>query len=104
VNSGGYATNVAFPIAQGQPGAVPSVASGGLGYGKCNPVAVGAFCYQAVPTAFQLDGQVSRKFDLGRQRFMISVNGTNILNNKVATFAGTPQIGRLLMTRLQYTF
>jgi len=104
VNSGGYATNVAFPIAQGQPGAVPSVASGGLGYGKCNPVAVGAFCYQPVPTAFQLDGQVSRKFDLGRQRFMISVNGTNILNNKVATFAGTPQIGRLLMTRLQYTF
>ena len=102
VNSGVYATNVAFPIAAGQPGAIATTPT--IGYNKCNPVAVGAFCYNNVPTAFQLDGQVSKRFDLGRQRFMISLSGTNILNNKTATFAGTPEIGRLLLTRLQYTF
>ena len=102
VNSGVYATNVAFPIAAGRPGAT----AGGqtLGYGKCAPVSPGAFCYENVPTAFQLDGQLTKKFDLGKQRFMVSVSGTNILNNKVRTFAGTPEIGRLLLTRLQYTF
>ena len=102
VNSGVYATNVAFPIAAGRPGATTSGQV--LGYGKCNPVSAGAFCYDNVPTAFQLDGQVTKKFDLGKQRVMISISGTNLLNNEVATFAGTPKIGRLLMTRLQYTF
>ncbi|MEP6832872.1 MAG: TonB-dependent receptor [Gemmatimonas sp.] len=102
VNSGVYATNVAFPIAAGQPGATTSGQV--LGYGKCAAVSAGAFCYPSVPTSFQLDGQVSKKFDLGKQRFMISISGTNILNNKTATFAGTPEIGRLLLTRLQYTF
>lgn len=104
VNSGVYATNVAFPIAQGQPGAVASVPSASLGYNKCAPAAAGTFCYENVPTAFQLDGQVTKKFDLGKQRFMVSLSGTNLLNNKVRTFAGTPEIGRLLLTRLQYTF
>ena len=33
-----------------------------------------------------------------------SLNATNVLNNEVATFVGTPKIGRLVMTRLQYTF
>ena len=28
--------------------------------------------------------------------------GTNITNNKRFTFVGTPEIGRLVMTRLQY--
>ncbi len=33
-----------------------------------------------------------------------SVNGTNLLDNKVPTFIGVPPIGRLLLTRLQYTY
>lgn len=103
VNSGVYATNVAFPIAPGQPGAVSGTVTG-LGYNKCNPAPAGAFCYEEVPSAFQLDAQVSKKFDMGRQRFMISLSGTNILNNKVRTFPGAPEIGRMLLTRLQYTF
>lgn len=102
VNSGVYATNVAFPIAAGRPGATTSGQV--LGYGKCAPAGPGTFCYENVPTAFQLDGQLTKKFDLGKQRFMVSLSGTNILNNKVRTFAGTPEIGRLLLTRLQYTF
>lgn len=102
VNSGVYATNVAFPIAAGQPGAVALAT--GLGYNRCNPVAAGAFCYDNVPTSFQLDGQVTKKFDLRGQRLMISLSGTNLLDKKVPTFAGTAPIGRLLLTRVQYTF
>jgi outer membrane receptor for ferrienterochelin and colicins len=102
VNSGVYASNTAFPIGQGRPGSTTSTPT--LGYNQCNPVSPGAFCYDKVPTAFQLDAQVSKKFLLGTQRFLISVSGTNILDNKVPTFAGTPNIGRLLMTRLQYSF
>lgn len=102
VNSGVYATNVAFPIAPGQPGATATVT--GLGFGKCNPAPAGAYCYENVPTAFTVDAQISKKFDLGAQRFMISLNGTNLFNNEVRTFAGAPQIGRLVLTRLQYTF
>ena len=33
-----------------------------------------------------------------------SVTATNLLDNKVATFVGVPKIGRLLLTRLQYTY
>jgi iron complex outermembrane receptor protein len=33
-----------------------------------------------------------------------SVNATNVLDNEVATFVGTANIGRLVMTRLQYSF
>jgi outer membrane receptor for ferrienterochelin and colicins len=105
VNSGVYASNVAFPIAAGQPGAVTAVAPGVLGYNKCPVVAgSGAFCYEGVPTAFLLDAQVTKKFDLGKQRFMVSVNATNVLDNKVRSFVGVPEIGRLVLTRLQYTF
>ena len=35
---------------------------------------------------------------------LLSLSGTNLLNNKVPMFAGVPDIGRLVMTRLQVTF
>jgi outer membrane receptor for ferrienterochelin and colicins len=33
-----------------------------------------------------------------------SLNATNLLDNKVATFVGVPAIGRLIMTRVQYQY
>lgn len=102
VNSGVYATNVAFPIAAGQPGAVASPAPGG--YNRCNPAPAGNFCYQNVPEAFLIDAQISKRFDIGAQKLVWSINATNLFNNQVATFPGVPQIGRLVMSRLQYTF
>jgi iron complex outermembrane receptor protein len=103
VNSGVYATNVAFPIAPGREGAIPNPT--GLGYNKCKPTpAAGTYCYENVETSIMLDAQISKKFDLGTQRFMVSLSGTNLLDNKRRSFAGTPEIGRLLLTRLQYTF
>ena len=102
VNSGVYATNVAFPIAAGQPGALPSPAAGG--YNRCNPVPAGNFCYENVPEAFIFDAQVSKRFDIGAQRLTWTINGSNLFDNRIRTFPGVPEIGRLLMTRVQYTF
>ncbi len=102
VNSGVYATNVAFPIAAGQPGATATPASGG--YNRCNPAPAGTFCYENVPEAFVFDAQVSKRFNIGAQKLLWSVNAQNMFDNKVRTFPGVPEMGRLIMTRLQYTF
>jgi len=102
VNSGVYATNVAFPIAAGQPGATATPAAGG--FNRCNPAPAGTFCYENVPEAFVFDAQVSKRFDIGAQKLVWSINAQNMFDNKVRTFPGVPEIGRLIMTRLQYTF
>ena len=51
-----------------------------------------------------MDAQVSKRFDLGGQRLMWSLNATNLLDNRVRTFPGVPEIGRMIMTRIQYSF
>ncbi len=103
VNSGVYATNVAFPIAAGQPGA-PTTTPTGTGFNRCAPAATGTFCYENVPEAVTFDAQVSKRFNVGDQRLMWSLNASNILDNRVRSFPGVPEIGRLIMTRLQYSF
>jgi iron complex outermembrane receptor protein len=59
--------------------------------------------YPSVPVNAFLDLGFSWKLPVAAQ-VRWSINGTNILNNKRATFVGTPEMGRLVMTRLQYTF
>lgn len=103
VNSGVYATNTAFPIAAGQPGA-PTTTPSGTGYNKCSPPATGTFCYENVPEALTFDAQFTKHFDIGAQKFSWTLNGTNLTNNRFRTFPGVPEIGRMLMTRLQYNF
>ncbi len=103
VNSGVYATNVAFPIAAGQPGA-PTSTPTSTGFNKCSPPGAGTFCYENVPEAVTFDAQVSKRFNVGSQRLLWSVNATNVFDNRVRTFPGVPEIGRLIMTRLQYSF
>jgi iron complex outermembrane receptor protein len=102
VNSGVYATNTAFSIAPGQPGA-GTVAPGSTGYGKCPPAA-STFCYEEVPEAFTFDAQVTKRFDIGAQKVMWSLNAQNLFDNRVRTFPGAPEIGRMIMTRLTYSF
>ncbi len=102
VNSGVYATNFAFPIAPGQAGAATN-ASGGAN--RCDPLPTGTFCYEDVPEAFTFDAQVSKKFTLGNDtKLTWSLNAQNMLDNRIRTFPGVPQIGRMVMTRLQYAF
>ena len=101
VNSGVYATNLAFPIAQGNPGFVPNAVGG---FDRCNPAPAGTFCYDNVPEFVTLDVQFSKKFNVGVQELRWSVNAQNLLDRQVVTFPGVPFTGRLLMTRLQYSF
>ncbi|AMW05065.1 TonB-dependent receptor [Gemmatimonas phototrophica] len=101
VNSGVYATNVAYALAAGQTGAAAN-ASGGAN--RCSPAPAGTFCYENVPEQFLVDAQVSKRFDLGGQRLMWSLNATNMFDNRVRTFPGVPEIGRMIMTRIQYSF
>ena len=104
VNSGVYATNNAFALAAGQPGAAPP-AAGATGFNKCSPApATGTFCYENVPEAFTFDAQFTKRFDIGAQKLMFSVSANNIFDNRVRTFPGAPEIGRMIMSRLQYSF
>lgn len=101
VNSGVYATNVAYALAAGQAGAAVGAAGGA---NRCSPAPAGTFCYENVPEAFIMDAQLSKRFDLGAQKLTWSLNATNLFDNRVRTFPGVPEIGRMIMTRLQYTF
>lgn len=101
VNSSYYTTNFAFPIAAGQPGATAN-ASGGAN--RCSPAPAGTFCYENVPEALTVDAQVSKRFNLGSQKLTWSLNAQNMFDNRIRTFPGVPETGRLIMTRLQYSF
>lgn len=102
VNSGIYATGFAFPIAPGNPGAVTTAASGGAG--RCSPAPAGNFCYENVQEAFTVDAQVTKKFTIGKQKLAWTLNAQNLFDNRVRTLPGVPEIGRMIMTRLQYSF
>ncbi|MCC6319791.1 MAG: TonB-dependent receptor [Gemmatimonadaceae bacterium] len=67
-------------------------------YGVGTPVR-----YPAVPVNAFLDLGFSWKLPVASE-VRWSINVTNVLNNQKATFVGTPKIGRLALTRLQYTF
>jgi iron complex outermembrane receptor protein len=101
VNSGVYASNFAFPIAAGQTGATPT-ASGGPG--RCSPAPAGTFCYENVPEAFTVDAQVTKRFNFGENKLTWSLNAQNMFDNRIRTFPGVPEIGRMVMTRIQYSF
>jgi iron complex outermembrane receptor protein len=60
--------------------------------------------YRQPPTATFLDAQIAWRLPMASARgALISLSGTNLLDNKVPMFAGVPEIGRLIMTRLQFT-
>ncbi|HUQ45325.1 MAG TPA: TonB-dependent receptor [Gemmatimonadaceae bacterium] len=60
--------------------------------------------YRQPPTATFLDAQVSLKVPGVANGALFSLGATNLLDNKVPMFAGVPDIGRLVMSRLQLTF
>lgn len=65
---------------------------------------VGCYQYPAVPTAFLLDAGFTKSLPQIGKGASWSVNATNLLNHRVPTFIGVPSLGRLVMTRLQYSF
>jgi iron complex outermembrane receptor protein len=72
-------------------------------YANAYPVNSGVYVGDVPVNAF-LDASFSWRLPLPGQSVTWSITGTNITNNKRVTFIGTPEIGRLVMTRLQYSF
>jgi iron complex outermembrane receptor protein len=68
-------------------------------YGVNTPVR-----YPAVPVNAFLDAGVSWRIPSRAGQLRWSINGQNLLDNKRQTFVGVPEIGRLLLTRIQYAF
>lgn len=104
VNSGSLFNSFAFQVDPNSPAAASA---------QCNPnppAGAPAFtpnaCYRydRVPVNMLVDAGVSYRFQLNGRNALFSINATNLLDNEVPTFVGTPNIGRLIMTRLQYTF
>jgi iron complex outermembrane receptor protein len=61
--------------------------------------------YRQPPTSSFLDAQVAWRLPVrATGGALLSVTGTNLLDRRVPMFAGVPDIGRLVMTRLQFTF
>jgi outer membrane receptor for ferrienterochelin and colicins len=60
--------------------------------------------YPSVPVFMTMDAGVTWRQPLGYENLTWSLNGTNVLDNKRPTFAGTPAIGAMVMTRLAYRF
>ena len=56
-----------------------------------------------VPTNNFVDLSVSKALQVSGRRARFSVNATNIFDNRRPTFIGTPDIGRLVVTRVSYT-
>jgi outer membrane receptor for ferrienterochelin and colicins len=72
-------------------------------YQNTFPVNSGVYVGTVPVNAF-LDGSIRWKLPVPGQDVTLAVSGTNLTNNKRITFIGTPEIGRLVMTRLQYKF
>ncbi|MFN8876571.1 MAG: TonB-dependent receptor domain-containing protein [Gemmatimonadota bacterium] len=107
VNSGVYNTGYCNAIAPGNPGAIANATPGPITrFGGTCPA--GTFAYNSqfggVPVNMMLDLGLTYRFQLGGKDALWSLTATNLFDNQVPTFAGVPNIGRLVMTRLSYTF
>ena len=106
------------PAGQGSASARYNLDGVGFGFNVSNrwvkgfPALSGVYICNAVTTACPegkipsyslLDASVSYKPML-LPNMLIAITGTNILDNEHIEFAGGATIGRLIMTRLQYTF
>jgi iron complex outermembrane receptor protein len=61
------------------------------------------FAYSGVPAQTAFDLGLSYKLPI-EQKVTWSLNVSNLLDNRVQTFPGSPAIGRLVVTRLRYQF
>jgi outer membrane receptor for ferrienterochelin and colicins len=64
----------------------------------------GGVRYPGVPVNAFLDAGVSWRIPSRAGQLRWSINAQNILDNKVQSFVGVPEIGRLILTRIQYAF
>ena len=99
INSGVYASGFGFAIPAGNPG---FVANSVPGVGRSGP---GLYTYDPVGRTGVLDLSASYKFkNEGSFPITLSISATNVLDQAYNTISGTPNIGRLVMTRLSTNF
>ncbi len=72
-------------------------------FSSYNPNPAGGVSYAPVPANTMIDLGISYRLPIA-QNVTWSLNVSDLLDTKVATFAGVPQIGRLIATRVKYTF
>jgi iron complex outermembrane receptor protein len=84
VNSAVYVSGVPLPV--------PGSATGAT------------FQYPDVPVNAFVDAGITYRTTIAGRRALLALNGTNILDNRRASFVGVPEIGRLLITRVKYDF
>ena len=82
VNSGVYATGVDFPL----------------------PGQVGTYRYDDIDAATIFDLGFNYRFNPGGKSALFSVRADNLFDTKYRTMPGTPELGMMLVTRLQYSF
>lgn len=63
-----------------------------------------AYSYPSVGANTTIDAGVSYRFMVNGKQALWALNATNLLDSEQSTFAGVPAIGRMAITRLQYTF
>jgi iron complex outermembrane receptor protein len=98
VNSAVFVTGVDFPCAS------PTSQACATAY-RSETTPATHFQYQQPPTAMFMDVQASWRLPFASTReALLAVTATNLLDNRMPLFAGVPDIGRLVMTRLQFTF
>ncbi|MEP7383328.1 MAG: TonB-dependent receptor [Gemmatimonadota bacterium] len=62
------------------------------------------YVYDGVPTSNVFDLSFNYRLPFGPKEVLWSINGTNVLDKRLRSFPGSPEIGRMVVTRLQYSF
>ncbi|MCC6927981.1 MAG: TonB-dependent receptor [Gemmatimonadaceae bacterium] len=91
-----------YPVNSGVYAAGPDVNGKPMRFQR--PGSTQYYIYDGVPTSSLIDLGFNYRLPFGAQEVMWSLNGTNVLDKKVRSFPGSPQIGRQVVTRLQYNF
>ena len=82
VNSGVYATGVDFPL----------------------PGAAGTYRYDDIDAATVVDVGFNWRFQPAANSLLFSIRADNLFDTKYRTMPGTPELGMMIVTRLQYSF
>ena len=72
-------------------------------FNSLTPNPDGGATYAPIPANTMIDVGAAYRLPIG-QNVTWSLNVTDLLDTRVATFVGVPQIGRLIVTRVRYSF
>jgi len=59
---------------------------------------------ETIPSYGVLDAQVSYRVPMGNQSMMLTLSATNLLDKPYQSFTGVPNLGRVIISRVSYSF